>query len=202
LEQNCVDFIAAENPDFPEEEKAIAIPRDFTFVNNPSPEISSTSANISYSHDDIFGSSLQAQAYYRASEQSTIPFPGNFVFINSTDEQTWGGRLQIETPIAETAEILWGVDVEQQQNSENTFFELDNDELEQGRVVQVDEFIGYPEYDLDSLGIFAQGFSAPDFDNIFQGVDQDFDVEEDFQDLQPQKVDEYGIGIRGSWNRV
>ncbi|MFP4298207.1 MAG: TonB-dependent receptor domain-containing protein [Spirulinaceae cyanobacterium] len=266
-----LDFIAAGNPD-PNKEKAVALPRNVVFVNTPFPRISSTSANVLYRHDDIFGSSLQAQAYYRTSEQSTIPFPGgrNFPpFINSNDEEVFGGRLQIETPIARTAEVLWGLDIERQRNGRNRFIDLDANELESGRAVKTVEFIGYPDYDLNSLGFFAQGqwditedwaalggiryerftfkagnftnfnnanitggeadfddvlfnagtvydvtenisvfanfsqgFSAPDFDNLLQSVQQPLEISAGFRDLQPQKVDEYEIGIRGNWDRV
>jgi len=263
-----LNFLAAGNPEHPEG-KAVAISQDVTFVNVDPPEIRSASVNAVYSHDDIFGSSLQAQLYYRASEQSTTPFPGDFAFINTNDEQTWGGRLQIEIPIAETAELLWGVDIEQQENGKNIFLQLDNEALDQGRVEQIAEFTGYPDYDLNSIGLFAQGewnitdrfatlggiryerfnfgaddftnfggaeitggevdfddvlfnigtvydvtnsisvfanfaqgFSAPDFDNIFQGASDDFVVSEGFEDLQAQTVDEYEIGIRGNWNQV
>ncbi len=263
-----LDFIAAGNPD-PDEEKAVAIPRNVTFVDVDSPHISSTSANVNYTHDNILGSSLQAQAYYRASEQSTVPFPGNFPFINTNDGETFGGRLQLETPIMETANVLWGVDLERQKNGENAFIDLDPDELDQGRVVRTERFIGSPDYDLNTLGLFAQGqwdvtnklaasggvryerfnfsaddftnfngaditggevdfddvlfnvgtvydltdtvsvfanfaqgFSAPTFRSILQGASTGFAIADDFQDLQPQKVDEYEIGIRGNWNRV
>jgi iron complex outermembrane receptor protein len=267
-----LDYIAAGNPD-PDEVKAIAIPGEVTFVDVDSPYIRSTSANVSYTHEDILGSFLTAQGYYRTSENSAIPFPGgaNFPpYIPSGSDEVFGGRLQLETPIASTAEVLWGVDIERQRNGESVFTDLDPDQLEQGRAVSINVDIGAPEYDLNSLGLFAQGqwditdklaalggvryerftfsaddftnpfsgnfitggevdfedvlfnvgttydvtnnvsvfgnfaqgFSAPSFRNIFQGSPDGFAISEGFQDLQPQKVDEYEIGIRGNWNQV
>jgi len=58
----------------------------------------------------------------------------------------------------------------------------------------------------DSVNVFAkfsQGFSAPPFGDVLRSLPAGFVVDNSaFEDLQPQKVDEYEIGIRGNWETV
>jgi len=54
---------------------------------------------------------------------------------------------------------------------------------------------------------FSQGFSAPTFSLVgfpnFLGFDPEgFSIQEDIENLRPQKIDEYEIGIRGNWESV
>ncbi|WP_228054455.1 TonB-dependent receptor domain-containing protein [Gloeocapsopsis crepidinum] len=50
---------------------------------------------------------------------------------------------------------------------------------------------------------FAQGFSAPDFGRLLQGPpDELTSIEDDVNVTQPQKVDNYEIGVRGEWTNV
>ncbi|AFZ28690.1 TonB-dependent receptor [Gloeocapsa sp. PCC 7428] len=50
---------------------------------------------------------------------------------------------------------------------------------------------------------FAQGFSAPDFGRLLQGPpDELTSIEDDINVTQPQKVDNYEIGVRGEWKNV
>jgi len=50
---------------------------------------------------------------------------------------------------------------------------------------------------------FAQGFSVPDLGRVFRNSPRGFvEVESGIQLTEPQKVDNYEIGIRGNWNPV
>jgi len=50
---------------------------------------------------------------------------------------------------------------------------------------------------------FAQGFSVPEFSRILSFPPPEFvNVEDDFDLTEPQRVDNYEIGIRGNWDAV
>lgn len=57
----------------------------------------------------------------------------------------------------------------------------------------------------DELSLFAsfsQGFSFPDIGRVLRFAPPGFAVSSDIDLTQPQKVDNYEIGIRGNWNSV
>ncbi|MCT7972758.1 TonB-dependent receptor domain-containing protein [Laspinema olomoucense] len=77
-------------------------------------------ASLDYSHNDILGSSVQGQIYYRDYFTRFFPFDartfanlGNTIFQSRVESEKYGARLQIDTPIvdAERANLLWGVDL-------------------------------------------------------------------------------------------
>ncbi len=61
-------------------------------------------------------------------------------------------------------------------------------------------------YDLSDnvsvFGSFAQGFTVPDFGLVLGFPDPGFSVDSDVTVNQPQKVDEFELGLRGTWNNV
>ena len=257
-------------------EKAIGIERDFDFEDDTEPTISNTIANLNYTHEDLLGSEIQAQLYYRDSLNRTVPtdlresFPTLGVFNFESGSTVWGGRLQADTSLGQDADLLLGLDYEQQDSDAKTYNLLSGSAFDRGIIrdtgedkpnapaidfnqlgifaqlqweatewlslsggirntqfdLQVDDFITFSgdaieggELDFsdtvfnvgtvaelsESVNVFAkfsQGFSAPPFTDVFRSVSSGFVVNSGFEDLQPQKVDEYEIGIRGNWESV
>jgi iron complex outermembrane receptor protein len=258
-------------------EKAIGIERDFDFEDDTEPKISNAVANLNYTHDDLLGSEIQAQLFYRDSfRRSTVTdlretFPPLGVFNNQGGSTIWGGRLQADTSLGQDADLLLGLDYEQQDIEAGLFNLLSGPAFDQGIIrdtgedkpnsppinfnklgifaqmqwdaaewlslsggirntqfdLQVDDFTTFSgnaieggELDFsdtvfnvgtvaelsESVNVFAkfsQGFSAPPFTDVLRSVPAGFSVDGGFEeDLQPQKVDEYEIGIRGNWESV
>ena len=74
--------------------------------------------NLDYTNQRIFGSRIHSQAYHRDYRTVFGPFDGRGIAIwGNRLRQSWlessrsGGRLDIETPIAERATLLWGADL-------------------------------------------------------------------------------------------
>ncbi|MBD2110309.1 MULTISPECIES: TonB-dependent receptor domain-containing protein [Cyanophyceae] len=55
---------------------------------------------------------------------------------------------------------------------------------------------------LTAFASFSQGFSLPDIGRVLGFAPPGFAVESDIDLTQPQKVDNYEIGLRGNWNTV
>ncbi|NJN56266.1 MAG: TonB-dependent receptor [Leptolyngbyaceae cyanobacterium SL_5_9] len=133
-----------------------------------SPQQTVQNLNFTYRHDDIFGSELNAQLYYRTTEltQDVNDIRGRFppeafpdaprLFQTNLDSTSFGTRLQLDTPFSESLSLLWGVDYNSEEN-EAPFNALDLDAFDQRREARI---IGNPTqtpfYSLDSLGLFAQ----------------------------------------------
>ncbi|MDV3348398.1 TonB-dependent receptor [Leptothoe sp. LEGE 181152] len=142
--------------------RALKIP-GFERENNPTDR--SLVTNLSYSHDDLWGSELRGQLYY----QNTLArgefadgrlgidfFP--FLFQSRLEAERWGGRLQVETPLTrnETLNLLWGADYENQKNQQITAqFDATTFDNEQ-RLTPLQEFDFTPPYRVNSLGLFTQ----------------------------------------------
>ena len=119
--------------------------------------------NLSYSHDDLWGSQLDAQAFFQESRTLTIPQNNRDTIFQSvsrtiTESEKVGARLDVETPLASNLDLLWGADYSDESieqpltifdptvfdNSGGTNFE------------KTDEAFFSPPYDLQSLGLFSQ----------------------------------------------
>jgi iron complex outermembrane receptor protein len=231
--------------------------------------------NLSYRHDDILNGSLDSQLYYRDNSTRSAPRdrrPRPFgIFQGELESQNWGGRLGLNTPLADSLTLLWGADYNHETTA-NTFnlFDPDAFDASNGRVNRlIEQRPLVPPYTLSSLGLFSQlqwqstdwlqlsggvrherigfsvgdyttffgdpiaggdrdfsntafnvgavadvtpdislfanfsqGFSVPDFGVVLGFADPDFTVNSDIQVNQPQKVNEYEVGIRGNWNTV
>lgn len=119
--------------------------------------------NLSYSHDDLLGSQVDAQAFFQESRTLTIPQDNRNTIFQSvsrtiTESEKVGVRLDIETPLTSNLDLLWGADYSDESieqpltifdptvfdNSDGTDFE------------QTGEAFFSPPYDLRSLGLFSQ----------------------------------------------
>ncbi|NJL39086.1 MAG: TonB-dependent receptor [Leptolyngbyaceae cyanobacterium SM1_4_3] len=157
-----VDFIT--DPivqDISGRQRARALAADLSFDELERPGNTTTNINLNYTHDDVFGSRLQAQAYYWDNDVTDFPFDDRGGFIDAIVYgpflgEAFGGRLQIETPIAQPLELLWGVDYRNERN-ENIFFVIDPVAFDEDEVVRsLEERTWLPPYFVDQLGLFGQ----------------------------------------------
>jgi iron complex outermembrane receptor protein len=117
--------------------------------------------DLNYSHENVWGSELQAQAYYRdyTSIVGFSDFRGGFFDVIARQRamgDKWGGRLQIDTPISDTANVLWGLDYVRE-NNEAPFEIFDPVAFDRNNILRkVEERTFVPEHTLSQLGLFAQ----------------------------------------------
>lgn len=132
------------------------------------PEQTVHNLNLTYRHEDLFGSQLDAQVYYRSTELTQILVdvrgafpPGAFpeaprLFQTTLDSYEFGGRLQIDTPIVEALSLLWGADYSQEEN-EAPYNALALEAFDNDRDARViANPTQTPPYTLENLGLFAQ----------------------------------------------
>jgi iron complex outermembrane receptor protein len=120
--------------------------------------------NLNYTHEDLFGSQVQTQAYYR--DSTSIVGAGDFRggFFDAIVRQRamgdkWGGRLQIDTPVSlpgASSSVLWGLDYVRE-NNEAPFEVFDPDAFDEDNTLRkIDERTFVPLHTLSQLGLFAQ----------------------------------------------
>jgi iron complex outermembrane recepter protein len=151
--------------DLPFRTFARAIDGKQEYIGADFPQTIQSTVSLNYTHRKLFGNSqLDAQAYYRDYEGDNSGFdarvfddPLGVTAINENSER-WGGRLQINTPIVDSVQVLWGADYSKENSSANTvIFDIDEFERSNGFVFRaIDERPNYPRYDLENLGLFAQ----------------------------------------------
>lgn len=108
---------------------------------NPGTE--NRNVNLEYTHDDVWGSSLSAQAYYANLDVSYGKFPG--FQQTRIESEKFGGRLTIATPIPFDPlpfTLTWGVDA------------LDDTTAQTGAGEGID--VSAPELDMFAYAGFAQ----------------------------------------------
>jgi iron complex outermembrane recepter protein len=144
--------------------KAGTIPFDPIYIGIDDQQTYNTAFSLDYSNQDIFGSKLNAQAYYRYTRIVPLYFdgrpfgdPSGISNLESIDDK-WGGRLQIETPLFKTANILWGVDYSKASiEGINNIFDPVEFDNSGGRVLRlIDKRTTYPRFEIDNLGLFSQ----------------------------------------------
>jgi iron complex outermembrane receptor protein len=123
--------------------------------------------NLSYQHEDLWGSKVNAQVYYRDYQTRFFPFDarrfasfGNTIFQSYVDSEKWGSRLGIETPLANEGDLklLWGIDYVQE-NTEQPVTIYDPQAFESSRGLtfrSIGDRVWTPPLKLNSLGLFAQ----------------------------------------------
>ncbi|MBW4483054.1 MAG: TonB-dependent receptor [Tildeniella torsiva UHER 1998/13D] len=118
--------------------------------------------NLSYRHDDILNSSLDSQLYFRNNTSRSDPRdrrPRPFgIFQGELESENWGGRLSLDTPLADSLTLLWGADYnhETTANTYNLFDPVSFDDSN-GRVNRlIEQRPLVPPYTLSSLGLFSQ----------------------------------------------
>jgi len=156
------DLSVNARPPGTEKARALRVGELEIIDSNPPRDIN-TLLNFTYTNDRLFGSQLQAQAYYRSNSLNFFPTDFRDAFFKNiafgqVEHQNFGGRLQIETPVFTVANLLWGVDYNSEYNTivQDIFDPVAYDESG-GRVYRkIDERVEVPRYDLNQLGLFAQ----------------------------------------------
>lgn len=130
------------------------------------PSLTNHVINLTYHHAEILGSQLDAQVYYRDLEDiggftdlrlnpNRRPFFPE-IFRNRREVSELGARLQVETPLGSSASLLWGGDYSQEDIAVPVLI-VDAAAFDANREINVVEELDlFPQYDLDSLGLFAQ----------------------------------------------
>lgn len=127
--------------------------------------IRNSMVNLEYGHEDLLGSRMSAQVYYRDYFTRFTPFDaravatrGRFVDQVMQSSEVLGGRLTLRTPLAQSTELVWGGDF----SHERTDMPLDifDPALYDATGGTVFERIGtltyLPELTTVSTGAFAQ----------------------------------------------
>jgi len=149
----------------PGTQAARAIRLDDIDIDGGLPERNNTLLNLSYAHADVLGGELQAQAYYRYyDENGAIPNDerGNPLFDKIIRTQwnweQWGGRLQLNTPLAETLSLLWGADFARERSEQpfDIFDPVAFDSSDGRTFRRIDTGTFVPPSVLDELGLFTQ----------------------------------------------
>ena len=156
------DLSVDTRPAGTEKARALRVGEIEIIDSNPPRDIN-TLLNFTYTHERLFGSQLQAQAYYRSNSLNFFPTDFREAFFQNiafgqVEHENFGGRLQIETPVFTAANLLWGVDYNSEYNTivQDIFDPVAYDESG-GRVYRkIDERVEVPRYDLNQLGLFAQ----------------------------------------------
>ncbi|MBE9079852.1 TonB-dependent receptor [Romeria aff. gracilis LEGE 07310] len=163
-DSNSVEFINDPTvDDDPDADKARALRRDIEFIGLDDEGIRRfTNVSLNYSHENILGSRLDAQGFYRNNfGRFAEPFEdtvtGFFVTADQESER-WGGRVEVETPFSEAFNLLWGADYSQE-NLSQPYQRIDADEfIESDFMVArfVEDIFLTPPYEVENLGLFAQ----------------------------------------------
>lgn len=147
-------------------QKSRALISNFDFLNVSEPGNDGTIISLNYTNDNLFGSQVQTQAYYRNTESRANAYD-NRIFNPDTlvpiiqsvvTSERFGGRLQIQTPVAQGLSLLWGADYSNE-NSEGIFNVFDSDRFDNSSrrdLFKVGETTRIPEYDIENLGLFTQ----------------------------------------------
>ena len=183
----------------------------FDYENEP--ERVSNSVNFTYRNTDIFGSQLDAQIYYNTFEfadtfgdiRARTDLPDAFldIFQAFTNFTEVGTRVQMDTPLGNSANVLWGADYSQEDNDSLTV-SLDPDAFDADRQLNaVDEFPN--DYELENLGLFAQAsWEISDQFQISGGLRYDnisFEAD-DFLSAFPSELPRERQGGSGSFDNV
>src|SRR6476469_5138188 len=150
-------------------QKARAIRTGNLDIDGETPGNKSTQVNLSYTNENLFGSSLQSQIYYRTNSNSGVPsdyrtseFFGPFVGVarSRAENEQIGGRLAIATPLsrAENLRLTWGSDyVTEDSRQRFDLYDPDRFDTSGGRVYRkISERPFVPPYTYNSLGLFGQ----------------------------------------------
>ncbi|NBD18391.1 MAG: TonB-dependent receptor [Cyanobacteria bacterium] len=123
-QDNTSDFVGDTNISEDEKARAVEVEGGLEFEEDPG--TSNTVLNLSYNNDDLLGSEVDAQLFYRNVKTRTgtgsLSLPDQEIgsrpipFQSTNDLERWGGRLGIETPLAQEDQLnlFWGVDYDRQ----------------------------------------------------------------------------------------
>lgn len=128
-------------------------------------QLRNTLLSASYQHQDIAGSALSTQLYYRDYFTRFTPFDARAVSTrgNNVDQvmqnsEVWGGRATLDTPLADNLKLLWGLDFNQERSDmPDDFFNAAAYDASGGVVFERTRTMMYmPPLTTRSIGGFAQ----------------------------------------------
>ncbi|PIG95355.1 TonB-dependent receptor [Gloeocapsopsis sp. IPPAS B-1203] len=163
--RNTAIFSDPAVDEFPGQPKARALDvGELDFIDAQNPVNLNTVLNFDYTHRNLWGSQLQAQLYYRDLNNFGRPVDTRDIPALSAITryvirgETWGGRLQVDTPLFQTANLLWGVDYKNEDivTSFEVFDPLEFDTSNSRVLRRIDEINDSAPYTLESVGLFAQ----------------------------------------------
>jgi iron complex outermembrane receptor protein len=150
-------------------QKARALRTGDLDIGGETPGNKSTLLNLSYTNQNLFGSSLQSQIYYRTNSNAGLPtddrtseFYGPFLGVarSRAESEQIGGRLAIATPLSrgENLRLTWGSDyVTEDSRQRFDLYDPERFDASGGRVYRkISERPFVPPYTYNSLGFFGQ----------------------------------------------
>jgi len=153
------DHLPRENPE-PGLQKAVAEEvGEIEYQGGEAPGNENTVVTLDYRHDDFLNSELQGQFYY---QDFFLAFPGgpfgSVIAQTQGDSRKLGGRVQLNTPLSEQANLLWGVDyVDEETAGPIVIFDSKVFNESEGRIFDaIEQTFDIPPYNLENLGLFAQ----------------------------------------------
>lgn len=123
-------------------------------------------ANFDYNHQDILGSAVHIQAFYKDYWARSTPFFGfdPITYQDRIESEKAGGRLEIDTPVSSAASVLWGLDYVHEDIKQNVR-EMDAATVASSgrRIFRFNgkEWGWLNPYAQDSIAAFAQGEWRP-----------------------------------------
>ena len=137
------------------------------------PEQTNHNLSLTYNNDDIFfGSKLYTQFFFQRtnlvngiadiralleSEGFVVSPDLSVVFQTGIEQRKLGTRFQINTPITNSANLLWGFDYTNEENSTEEFV-LDPIAFDEEREGNIRDRVNLvPPFNLDSLALFLEG---------------------------------------------
>lgn len=166
--RNTSNFVADTNISEDEKARAVEVEGGLNFEEEPG--TSNTVLNLSYNHEDLLGSEVNAQLFYRKVNTRTgsgsLSLPDQLIgrpvpFQTTVDFERWGGRLGIETPLIQEdkLKLLWGIDYDEQGDLNQDFNILEDTDEGPGvnfEVVSVPTAGQTPVGKIASFGAFAE----------------------------------------------
>jgi iron complex outermembrane receptor protein len=128
-------------------------------------QLRNTLASVSYQHNNIAGSALSTQLYYRDYFTRFTPFDARAVSTrgNNVDQvmqnsKVFGGRATLDTPLAKDLQLLWGLDFNQERSDmPDDIFDPAAYDASAGKVFQRTRTLMYmPPLTTRSIGGFGQ----------------------------------------------
>ena len=164
------DASVNDSSDDAERVKAQPLDLDGEFALEDLPGREDLTISLKYSHEDLLGSQIDAQAFYKESTTLTIPVddrtstsgPGNGEFKSIsqtiTESEKFGVQLDIDTPLTENLGLLWGADYSDESIEQplEIFNPVVFDESGGSEFEKIEEAFFSPPFDLESVGLFSQ----------------------------------------------
>ncbi|MBE9013770.1 TonB-dependent receptor, partial [Pseudanabaenaceae cyanobacterium LEGE 13415] len=123
--------------------------------------------NLEYTNQNVFGSRVRGQIYYRdilarffPFDARTTPSLGRLIFQSRVESQRFGTRFDVETPLTanKTVNLLWGLDFSNENSQQPvSFFDPAVFSASNGSVFRkLGDRIWTPPLTTNSLGLFGQ----------------------------------------------